>query len=272
MHRFIQTKPLLSYFIFTFSVTWLLIFPILLSQKGFNIIQLPDALSLIFFILALMLGPLLSAIIVTRISVGKKEVKPFLMRIIQWKVGLKWYLVVLLGYPLVLVAGLAIFYGANAPMILTQKWQLYFTIFLAAILPNMILPALGEEPGWRGFALPRLQILYGPFIGTLILGFLHAMWHFPAYFVQGAITDHFTISVFAINSLAIMISSFLWTWVFNNAKQSILIAMLLHAGSNAISALTPLISTSTDEWMIVKIFGSAALLVIILTKGKLGYR
>jgi uncharacterized protein len=271
VREFIKARPLLTYFLLAFTVTWALFIPILLSPRAFNVIPLPDAVGLIFFILATILGPFLSSVIVTWITEGKKSVKTFLARILQWKVGWRWYLVILIGYPLVLILGQFLFYGANIVQILSAKWPLLFSVYLAAIPVNMLLPGIGEETGWRGFALPRLQKMHGPLTGTLILGSIHAFWHLPAYFVPGAITDHFSMSVFGINSLAIIIMSFLWTWVFNNAKQSILIAILLHASSNAISALAPQLYNINDPWEIVKIFGLTMLIVIAVTKGKLGY-
>src|SRR5207248_87259 len=129
-----------------------------------------------------------------------------------------------------------------------QKWPLLFTFYLPLIPVGLFYPGLGEEPGWRGFALPRLQLLYGPLVGSLVLGTLHAIWHLPAYLIPGAISDNgFDLGVFVGNSLAIISLTFLWTWLFNSARGSILFAMFVHAASNAVSGLLPRLAHVPDN-------------------------
>jgi membrane protease YdiL (CAAX protease family) len=93
---------------------------------------------------------------------------------------------------------------------------------------------LFEEPGWRGFALPRLQDRYGPLVGTLILGLLWAVWHLPFYFIPGWADLNgglslASLSVFGLSALAIAI---ILTWVFDHTRGSLLLAMLVHASLN----------------------------------------
>jgi len=79
--------------------------------------------------------------------------------------------------------------------------------------------------------------------------------------------------VFLANSLAIIASTFIWTWLFNNTAGSILFATYVHAASNAMSGQLPqaLNIASPDIWFAVKVMGVAALIVILLTRGRLGY-
>ncbi len=114
-----------------------------------------------------------------------------------------------------------------------------------------------------------------PLVGSLMLGLLHAFWHFPAYFIPGTILPGpFDLSAFIGNSLGIIVGTILWTWVFNNARGSILIAMLVHGVSNAASGYIPqLLGLPPDHyWASFKIFGVCALLVIVLTRGRLSYK
>ena len=142
---------------------------------------------------------------------------------------------------------------------------------------------LGEEPGWRGFALPRLQTRYGPLWGTLLLGFLWACWHLPHFLtsVQGggpgtgfaAFLTNFPIFVLMVMAIAIVMS-----WVFNHTRGSLFIAILLHASINTFGILAPLLpvpalSIETSGNLAVLIgFGVPALLIVILTRGRLGYQ
>ena len=122
--------------------------------------------------------------------------------------------------------------------------------------------------------MPRLQRLYGPLAASLILGSLHALWHLPAYAVPGAITaSGFDLTVFIANSLAIIASTFVWTWLFNNARASILFAMFIHATSNAASSLVSKFVTGPEgsPFFAFALLAVVALLVIVFTRGRLSY-
>jgi membrane protease YdiL (CAAX protease family) len=91
---------------------------------------------------------------------------------------------------------------------------------------------INEEPGWRGFALPRLQQRFGPYLATLILGLLWAGWHLPAFYFQGWAT------VSRWQFLLIVVGiSFLMTAAANISRFNILVAILLHAFFNTSSGL-----------------------------------
>ncbi len=272
----IQGHPLVAYFLIAFAGTWLLFVPILLSPRGFNLVPLPDAVGFFLFVLSTYAGPFLSACIVTRAVTGAAGLRAWFKRMVQWRAGLGWYLLVLLGYPILFGVTAITALGAPALKAAGQNWPSFSVAFLVAIPTGFLLPTLGEEAGWRGFALPRLQQLHGPLVGSLILGVLHALWHLPAYFVKGAIneTGVFDPVAFAGNSLAIIASTFVWTWLFNHTDGSIFFATYVHATSNALSgALVPALNITTpDPWFTFKVMGTAALLLILVTRARLGYR
>ena len=271
----IQRHPLVAYFTIAFAGTWLLFVPILLSGKGLGLIPLPDAVGLILFIIATYAGPFLAALIVTRVVDGRPGLQAWFRRMIQWRVGVQWYLLVLIGYPLIFGIPAILELGAPTISALSHNWPSALVSYFAAIPIGFFIPTLGEEAGWRGFALPRLQKAYGPLLGTLILAVLHALWHLPAYFVNGAIiTGGFNPVVFIANSLAIIAATFIWTWLFNNTAASILFATYVHAVSNAMSGALPkaLNLTAPDPWFAFEVLGVVALVVIAVTRGRLGYR
>ena len=211
----------------------------------------------------------------TAITGGKSGVRQFLRRYVQWRVGLLWYLVVLSGYPVVYLLVTSIFLGAAPITALLHNWPLLFTSYLPAILlfPGII--TLGEEPGWRGFALPRLQQAYGPFIGSLILGALHGLWHLPIFLIASFGNGPFVSPLpYLINVLQIMVITLIWTWIFNKARGSILIAFLNHSAFNACCALFNILVPALLLGGRAPFYALAivALLVIILTRGRLGYQ
>ncbi len=141
---------------------------------------------------------------------------------------------------------------------------------------NLVGP-LGEETGWRGFALPRLQQQYGAFRASLILGLLLALWHLPLYIIlaSGGGLGPFNPAIFVINTLQIMILTILITWVFNNAKGSLLITILLHSASNTagayIAKLIP-VFPPLSGLVAFALFIACTLLVLVFTRGRLSYR
>jgi uncharacterized protein len=100
---------------------------------------------------------------------------------------------------------------------------------------------LGEEPGWRGFALPQLQVKYSPIIASLILAPLWALWHLPL------IGNEFSWPIVAPFVLSGFGATFMLTWVFNGTKGSVLLPMFLHATVNTVGAglMFPLFSGAT---------------------------
>ena len=270
-----KSHPLIAYFTLAYALTWVLIVPIMLSQRGLGIFNLPDPVLLVFFILATFSGPLPAAFIMTSIIDGASGRQQLWRRMFQWRVGLGWYLLVLVAYPLIFLAGLTFYSGAAPWSALIQKWPLIFSYYLPTAALGIIFPSLGEEPGWRGFALPRLQQQYGPLAGSLILGTLHGLWHLPVYFIPGSILDGpFDFTQFAANTCLIIALTFIWTWLFNNAGQSVLFAMFVHGTSNAASGLIPrlVVDTTGDPWFGFKVGAVCALLIIAFTRGRLGYR
>ncbi len=149
----------------------------------------------------------------------------------------------------------------------------------------MIFPAIinwGEEAGWRGFAQTRMQGIYGPLWTSLLVGFLHGIWHLPAFLLVAGPAAMGPLDPwhFARNTVDIMLITVIWTWIFNNAQGSILIASLSHAAWNAaqgwIGAVVPDFPKQIGPLSIndaaTLIFLACALVVIIATKGQLGYQ
>ena len=276
----VQRHPLVTYFVIAFAGTWAMVIPLALST-GFNLFPMPDVVFLLLFILSPYAGPLLGALIVTRVTEGGAGVRRLLKRMVQWRVGVQWYLAAFFTMLLIWLAAYSILYSGVPLRELIASPMLLVTLFAPKILEGILIPAIGEEVGWRGFALPRLQKQHGPVLATLILGIMHGLWHFPALFT--ALFGPLPLEEILPFMLTAIGGTFIYTWVVNNARGSILIAILLHASSNAASSLlneivpledvlpAPLQAISIG-WFNVIIFTLAALVLVVLTRGRLGYR
>jgi uncharacterized protein len=273
--------PLTAYFVLAFAGSWLFMLPSVLSVDGLALLQfqLPQWMPFALFILATYVGPTLAAYLVTGALEGKPGMLRLFRRYGQWRVGAVPWLIAVFGYPLLLIVTGAILLQGAPLQGLAAKPLTFFTVYLPALL---IFPALitwGEEPGWRGFALTRMQMAYHPLVAALTVGFLHALWHLPMYvLVRGPnAAGPWNTGAVLTNTLVIMVFTIFWSWVFNRARGSILIAVLLHASVNAtpvwISSFAPeLMQNQAVSLVSTAVVLAVAMLVVVLTRGRLGYR
>lgn len=276
---FTNRFPLITFFLLAFAGTWLVISPLVFDSLGW--IDIPDALGIILFILSTFTGPFFAAFYVTGKLEGKEGKKNLWRRIFQIRAGLIWYATTLFIFLLIWLAAYSLLYRGAPLAALIANPALLVTVFLPNVLAGLLIPSLGEEPGWRGFALPRLQKNFGPVLGTLILGILHGVWHLPALFTP--LLGPFSWDGFLTFVLTAAAGTFIYTWVFNNTRGSVWIAMLLHASSNAASNLVGSLIPEgveltgwqialNDGWLNVIAFGLVVVLLVIFTRGRLGYR
>ena len=270
-------RPLTSFFVLSYALSWLGWSPWYLSEAGVGLLPYGgESFSTYFNIAALMLGPTLSAFVVTGATEGREGVRRLLRRIVLWRVGFRWYLFVMLGTPAIVVLSTLAMPGALASF---QAEAVPKVLFLYVVAGLFFLFAGGpffEEIGWRGFALPRLQALYGPLVGSFVLGVLWGLWHLPLFLIPSWDTPHgsvLEVALFVVLALALTV---VLTWVFNNTKGSVLLAILAHGSLNisavAMYDLFPAPSVTEGITNVVVGFGVAAVVVVVLTRGRLGYR
>jgi membrane protease YdiL (CAAX protease family) len=219
------------------------------------------------------MGPFLAAFVMTGATGGREGVGRLLRRFVLWRVGFRWYLFALVGVPMIVVLSVLVmpgvlesFQGLDALAPLPLLGVFVYVLFLGG--------ALGEEPGWRGFGLPRLQSLHGPLIGSLILGPLWGLWHLPLFWTPWNELTVLNVVVYVLSTTALAI---MYTWAFNNTKGSLLIAILIHAVFNWTTVpLVPLFPAPIlSHYGLLPIlggFGAFAVVLVALTRGRLGYR
>jgi len=285
LKRLISRHPLIAYFVIAYVGTWAFLLPFALSRNvnglGLLPFTLPDSAFLVAFVLGTLAGPALASLTVTAATSGRAGVGQLLRRCVQWRVGIGWYLMAIFGPLLVVLVGYSVFLGVNLPLALLIKWPLLFTVFFPQAVFAILTTSFAEELGWRGFALPRLQQRYGPVLGTVILGTLHGLWHLPAFFT--GLLGPFSLPKYASFLFGAIALSFLFTWLFNHTRGSVLMATLLHGCNNTANGLLVLLvpaqlvasgwthSFVYGGWATGVVVGVVALLLIIFTRGRLGY-
>src|ERR687890_2711823 len=271
--------PLVFFFIFAFAGTWLLEMPYVLSEDGAGLLPFSSPLAQWMMPVSIFMGPFLAAFIMTGATEGREGVGRSLRRFVLWRVGLGWYLFVLIGIPAILVLSVIVLPGVLASFegqgLASSGISLAPLPLLSLFVYVLFHGPLGEEPGWRGFALPRLQSLHGPLVGTLILGVLWGLWHLPLFFTPWNELTTFNVVVYALATTCLAI---MYTWVFNNTKGSVLIAILIHASFNAsvTGILAPLFPAPIlSDYGLLPIlggFGALAVVLVVMTRGRLGYQ
>jgi membrane protease YdiL (CAAX protease family) len=179
----------------------------------------------------------LAGIILAAVEGRRGGVRELLGRFLIWKVGIQWWAFVLLFGIVPAVAGLYLFDLFGGPPV---DWTGLkpFSNFLPLLILLTIFAGMGEEFGWRGFALPRLQARYGALVSSLIVGVIWAVWHIPLSFTQGTIQYRWQQEVGLIPailgySVFVIAWSIQYAWVFNNARGSVLLAAVQHGAVNA---------------------------------------
>ncbi len=275
LRRLISGHPLLAFFVLAFAGAWIMFLPVLFAKNGLGL--LPFTLPVdVFSSLGAFAGPTLASFLVTAAASGRAGLRRLLRRIVQWRVGVGWYLLALLGFPLIYVGTGVIALGvASLPTLLAQ-WSLLFTVYLPYVLVNLI-STLGEEMGWVGYALPTLQQRITPLLAAVTLGALWGLWHLPSFFITGGAQAGFSPIFFAFFIIEAIMTRITWSWIFNKTKGSVLIIALLHAASNGTAiALIPRLFPVPPPGAILLTLGLFfvvfPVLIIIFTRGRLSYK
>ncbi len=243
----VRRHPLISFFVLAYTLSW---WPTILY--AFDLSPQP----IVGF------GPFLAALVVLAVTHGKTGVVALLRRMVRWRVAPAWYAVALLVPVAITVAATAlnVLVGAQVPdSAELGGWTSLFSTFALLLL----IPGIGgawEEPGWRGYALPQLQVGRSALLASLILGVLWAFWHLPLM-VVGEVHWSDIVLVIAV--------SVVFAWVFNNASGSVLIVMLMHAMNNTISGsfFSPMFSGADSvrqSWLLAMLWCSLAIVVVVV--------
>ena len=243
----VEAHQVASFFILTFVLSW--------SMWLISYLSGDSVLRFVFFGLG-GFGPMISAATITKYTGG--PIREWAARIVHWRVPARWYL-----------------YAFGLPVLIWTFINLELALLGqeidVSLLPGRLLTALGtfflvltvgggfEEPGWRGFALGRLQQRLSPVRATLLLGFIWGLWHLPLY---GPLAP-----------LLITALAFFYTYLYNKTG-SVLLVILLHATITPANDTLILMPREVHGITDAVIFGTvlaAAIVLILVTHGRLGY-
>lgn len=264
-----EIRNLLLYLLIAFGWTWLLWLPSV-------IITINDNQSLMFWMhdvkmtpwlgaLAIggifsTFGPFVAAFVVTRTTEGREGVRNLWRRFWDIRLAGVWLLVSFLLPILLIVVPrfVVILMGYH----LNLSWISPIMV-LGWLLNNFTRSGgISEEFGWRGYALPRLQARWNALTSSIVLGVIWALWHLPLWFLAGSSQQGSSFLIFTAN---LVLNSILYTWLCNNAKGSILVAVVFHAISNTIVQVFPQPTDNLFYWILL---GLVILLVVVISGPK----
>ncbi|AKG21080.1 type II CAAX endopeptidase family protein [Calothrix sp. 336/3] len=219
--------PIAWFYILAFGISWLGMISVVLVSRGIAPVYRPYFLVLSIFYA---IGPALAAVIVSQIAYGKTGVWDLLKGLIRWRVGAIWYIIAILGSVVPILAAQLItkLLGLSVTIALPPVELSPYVIFAGAV---NFLANTCEEIGWRGFALPHLQKRHNALYATLIVGMLWSLWHLPLIFLAGPMSEYPFLWFISIAA-----DAFIYTWIYNSTKGSILPVALLHGSGNIVVA------------------------------------
>jgi uncharacterized protein len=280
VQTFLRQHPLAGFFLLAYGLSWLAWLPYVLSEDGLAVFSFryPVVLGTSQFLGVMpgaYLGPILSAYLLTRLLERRPGVRRWLRAFLRLRAGARWYLFVLAGVPAIMVTATFALPGAAGALSLPAAPAL--VAFLPMLLVQLITTGLAEEPGWREYALPRMQQRYGPMIGALILGPLWAGWHLPLFLTGWGMGESVLVTMVEF-FLFTLVLNIVVTWLFNNTRESLPVVMLFHANINNFGsvlwpAIFPSIPVLNSRYLVGLIgFGALAVVIVVATRGRLGYR
>jgi uncharacterized protein len=238
LSQLVRRHPLAAFLVLTYGLTWALWIPLDIFR---------DAAAGPYTSLALLIGsniPSAVAIVLTLVGFGWGATRKLLGRLLIWRISWRWYLV--------LLAPTALVVGTITLVAVTRGGP---TAALAVPLVSAIIAvafmtfpgsALGEEIGWRGFALPRVQSRRTALTASLVIGSLHGLWHLPLW-LRGDVDHRLSVyPAFLIQALALAV---IYTWLYNSSKGSLLLVVLFHTATNAPLTLV-LLPLGIENWVL----------------------
>ncbi len=253
---FAAGRPTLVFFILALGVSWAGWVPV-----AAEIVELKP---LVFGLTVVgVLGPAVAAVLVTWL-VGD-SLRAWAQPIFRWRVPLRWY-VVAFSIPVIVIATKSVAqleFGVplEQPTLVEQGPPFELPLIYAVNL--LVLFFLGggqEEPGWRGFALPRLLQQFDAATASLLLGAVWAIWHLPLFWTAGTTQANTAFIPYATGVLAL---SILFTWLYRNTDHSVLLAMIFHASVNGSTLLTRAQSnTMLMQWLDAATLWAIAIVIV----------
>ena len=198
---------------------------------------------------------------ISSLTKGRKGVYDLFIKQTVKRTPIKWLLLSLLGIPL--IVSFAILTELNFDL---SRFSLRTTQVIPQVIV-IVLIALGEEYGWRGFLLPKLMTKFNLFYSSIILGLIWGGWHFPAYLIGTGVPLQMNFLIFL---LWVLLATLFISWIYYYTR-SVLTSILAHIGANAafnyLFILPEFTGSMTPFWILI-LYLAIVVLVVYYVKRK----
>lgn len=209
------------------------------------------------------------SLVMTRLTLGEEEAVRLFKRFFLWRVKWTWWFAALLLLPLLQLASIFLTAWLTLAPADFLHPMIRDIIPTGAPLPALVLPWLifeiltnGEEWGWRGYVLPRLQAKHNALVSSLIVGLLWSAWHLPKFLGTGSNGER-SFAWFTVAHLALAV---LYTWLYNSTRGSLLLVTLFHATANTAGMFLPIefaAAGGLERNALIALYIIAAVVVIV---------
>lgn len=249
----IRRWPLLSYFLLAYFFTWVIEVPMMLAARGIITLELPHWLEAMAAF-----GPFVAALVVLNVTRGPDGIRELFASLLRWRVSTLWFAAAVVSPFLILFAALAMT-GQTAELL---SGRLCAAIadegrWVGILVTGGLLRGIGEEPGWRGFALPLLRGRFGPLLATLALWPVWACWHLPSFLMR----PEFQLGAWIGFSFGILAAA-AWSTLLYDKTRSVLMIALWHALINITRTMAGSVS-SEAFFAFAQLMTGIGLLVIV---------
>lgn len=277
MRSLARRHPIAAFLILVYLGTAAVFAVPFLSNAGIGVIDL-DLPGVAPFLLASAIVLVAAAFVVTALADGRDGVRELRRRVFHLRVNPGWYLLALFLLPLTGLATAAAAVGVDPVVEFVTRPDFILATVIAQALIAFLLVNWWEEAGWTGFVLHRLQPRIGPIAASVVTTWLQATVHLPLVFVAGGVTDgrvpadQVPFYLVALFILPISVRLII-TWLYNATGRSLPIVGLFHAGMGVTTGtdFLPALAPSFEVGWVYAGFAVVALVVLVATRGRLGY-
>lgn len=275
LRQWITRHPVLTYLILAYAVSWAIFLVPLFSKEGIGLLPYDVPSVGVFALLASVIGLTGSAFTVTALVDGHPGVRALASRYVRWRVGVQWYPLAIFGLLVVGLVALSVVSGLGPIGALPHQGSVLLD-FLVQLIVGAVLVHLWEDAGWIGFMFTRLQPRFGALVASLIVAPCLGGIHLPLLFMADALTTgRVPPSQYPITILQLLVLSsapflVLAAWLYNHARGSLLVITLFHSSLDAADG-SPLLA-NLSYYDAVLAFAVVALLLVLLTRGRLAYK
>jgi hypothetical protein len=243
----IGRHPVLVFFALTLAISWGLWWPV-----AFGILESATAGTVAVF------APTIVGLVLTGVVAGQDGLRRLGRKLVHWRVRPRWYLLSLAFSPALLLVAVAGYRALGGSLALSFPDP---PILVLGFVYVLVTSVAGEEIGWRGFALPRLQRSYSALTASLVLGVVWFLWHLPLFYMADDFHRFIPLELFALQVVGFTV---LYTWLFNNTDGSLLFPHLFHTANNFSFFVIPVLPMAPDDQTGALWVGIALLWVIVV--------